>query len=434
MIINDAIHGVIDFGDPIVDDIKPVIDQPLYQRLRHIKQVGMCDLIFPSATHTRFNHSLGCAYLAYRFATAVKCDEEHVRLAVMSALIHDIGHGPFSHAFEGLLHNGRDQVHHEDWTDQFLDAFDLPADHILKTQKHRIRKFISGQKDHPTGSEDNLVGDIVSSQLDADRMDYLLRDSHFCGVSFGEIDYDWIINKLTRIEDVESSPRLGVEFKAVNSVENYLLARRLMNRGVYSHPITILYEDLFVILMNEIVGNADLVNRLPESYLHSFLCEAHDFKRQALSKSDFIKRAFPYYQKLADFDVWSLIRGIASGDYDFDEDIQHIARMLYHRKKEYKILRLNRRHKEVDDKTFQKLNHKLKAKPWQLMMLKGSVQTYPVSKFSLYVKEYGRKSTDLTQHSHIMHYLGDRAEHYRYLAIHKDQNVDQILKEFKLTV
>lgn len=430
MIINDAIHGVIDFGDPIVDDIKPIIDQPLYQRLRHIKQVGMCDLVFPSATHTRFNHSLGCAYLAYRFAKAVNLDADHMRLAVVSALIHDIGHGPFSHAFEGLLNNGKEAVHHEDWTDQFLDAFQLPDDHILKTERTRIRKFISGDKSHAAGSEDNLVGDIVSSQLDADRMDYLLRDSHFCGVSFGEIDYDWIINKLTRIEDLPSSPRLGIDFKAVNSVENYLLARRLMNRGVYNHAIAILYEDLFLILLNTIVANLSYIEQMPESYLKSFLREAHDFKTQVLSKQVFIEKAFPYYRKLADYDVWNLIRGIASDEFDFDDDTNRIAQMLYTREKEYGIVRLNRRHKDIDDKTFDKILRTKAPKPWQLLMLTASVQTYRKADYSLYIKEFGRASTDLTKHSHIMQYLGGREEHYRYLAVHKSCDQKSIIKDF----
>ena len=103
MLVNDAIHGVMELDDDVVADLKPIIDQPIFQRLRHIKQVGMVDLVFPSATHTRFNHSLGCSYLATRFADSLGLAPEKKRLSAVSALIHDIGHGPFSHAFEGLL-------------------------------------------------------------------------------------------------------------------------------------------------------------------------------------------------------------------------------------------------------------------------------------------------------------------------------------------
>lgn len=432
MIINDAIHGVIDFGDQIVEDIKPVIDQPLFQRLRHIKQVGMVDLVFPSATHTRFNHSLGCAYLAYRFAKALDLDEMSLRLAVVSALVHDIGHGPFSHAFEGLLKTSHVSVHHEDWTPYFLQELDLPETHIIKTDHHKIRKFIAGEKDHAAGSDDNLIADIVSSQLDADRMDYLLRDSHFCGVSFGEIDHDWIINKLVRITDLPSSPRLGIDFKAVNSVENYLLARRLMNRGIYNHPIALLYEELFLTLMNTIVRRLDYIQQLPNSFLKDFLQLAHEFKAEALKKDDFIQKAFPFYKKLADYDIWMLIRSIASYEFHFDEDTINIATQLYHREKNYKILRLNQRHKEVDDKTFAKVKQKYHLEPWQLLSLSASVQTYRRHQSSLYIQETGRKSSDLTKHSHIMQYLGGKQEHYRYLAIHKSLDIKKITKAFGL--
>ncbi len=433
MLVNDAIHGVMELDNEIITHLKPIIDQPIFQRLRHIKQVGLVDLVFPSATHTRFNHSLGCSYLASRFADALSLDGEKKTLAVMAALIHDIGHGPFSHAFEGLLHNGVEAVHHEDWTDEFLDDFDLPATHPLKTEKETIRKFIMGDRNHIPGSEDNLIADIVSSQLDADRLDYLLRDSHFCGVSFGEIDLEWLINKLVRIEDLETSPRLGIDFKGVNSVEHYLLARRLMNRGVYNHPLALLYENLIIILLEKIVTNLDLLEKLPRGILKNFFTDCHHFKKQLIPKETFIKEAFPHYKKLVDYDVWALIREIVCDENNtWPADIKQIAAILYSRDKAYKIMRLNRRHQDVDEKTAHKIMQKQGLDKWQLMMLSASVQTYKDCSSPLYIKENGRKASDLTKHSHIMHYLGGREEQYRYLAVHKDCNPDKIFKEFGL--
>ncbi len=433
MLVNDAIHGVMELDDEIIAHLKPVIDQPLFQRLRHIKQVGLVDLVFPSATHTRFNHSLGCSYLASRFADALDLQGEKKTLAVLSALVHDIGHGPFSHAFEGLLHNGTETVQHEDWTHEFLSDFDLPQTHPLKKQKETIRKFIIGERNHIPGSDDNLIADIVSSQLDADRLDYLLRDSHFCGVSFGEIDLEWILNKLVRIEDLETSPRLGVDFKGVNSVEHYLLARRLMARGIYNHPLSLLYENLIVILLNKIVETIEIIDKLPSGILKDFFTDCHHFKQKLISKNTFIKQAFPSYKKLVDYDIWALIREITCDEtHKWPDDIKTVAALLYTRNKTYKVMRLNRRHQDVDTKTARKIIKKQGLQDWQLILLSASVQTYKDCSSPLYIKEKGRKASDLTKHSHIMHYLGGREEQYRYLAVHKDINPTEIFREFGL--
>lgn len=433
MLINDAIHGVMKFEDDLMAHLRPIIDQPIFQRLRHVKQVGLVDLVFPSATHTRFNHSLGCAYLASRFAKALELKEEMQYVAVISALIHDIGHGPFSHAFERLLCSQKEQVHHEDWSNEFLEDFDLPDTHLLKVNQAAVKNFIKGEHLYPKGSDANLIADIVSSQLDADRLDYLLRDSHFCGVSFGEIDAQWILKKLVRIEGLESSPRLGIDFKGVNSVEHYLLARRLMTRGIYNHSLVLLYETLIIIFLERVVDHLDVIEKLPQGILKDFLGDCHGFRKNILSKNDFIHRAYPSYSKLVDYDVWSLIREIASDDSGkWPRELIDIALLLYTRQKVYKIVRLNQRHKDVDDKTAQKVIKKYGLSKWQLIVLRGSVATYQDAKSPLYIKEHGRDVSDLTKHSNIMHYLGGQEEQYRYLAIHNDLNTKEICREFGL--
>lgn len=433
MLINDAIHGVMPFEETLMANLKPIIDQPIFQRLRHIKQVGLVDLVFPSATHTRFNHSLGCAYLASRFAKAVNLTKEDTTLAVISALIHDIGHGPFSHAFERLLHNQHEHVKHEDWSHEFLEDFDLPQEHPLKRHQGTVKNFIKGEHTHPAGSEHNLIADIVSSQLDADRLDYLLRDSHFCGVSFGEIDAQWIIQKLVRIEGLETSPRLGIDFKGVNSVEHYLLARRLMTRGIYNHPSVLLYETLIIMFLEKIVDHLEMIENLPQGVLKDFLGYVHGFRHNLLSKKDFIGRAYPSYRKIVDYDVWAIIRDISyetAGKWP--QDLVEIATFLSTRHKTYKIVRLNKRHKDVDDKTAQKVIKKYGLSNWQLIVLRGSIATYQDVKSPLYIKEKGREASDLTKHSHIMHYLGGQEEQYRYLAVHKNISHGEIFQEFGL--
>tara|TARA_R110002095_G_scaffold63947_2_gene53930 strand:- start:994 stop:2298 length:1305 start_codon:yes stop_codon:yes gene_type:complete len=431
MLINDAIHGVMRFDEELMSHLKPIIDQPIFQRLRHIKQVGLVDLVFPSATHTRFNHSLGCAYLASRFAKAVELTEENKNLAVISALIHDIGHGPFSHAFERLLHSKSECVKHEDWSETFLEDFDLPNTHLLKMKQNTVRNFIKGEHSYSAGSENNLIADIVSSQLDADRLDYLLRDSHFCGVSFGEIDAQWILQKLVRIDGLETSPRLGIDFKGVNSVEHYLLARRLMTRGIYNHSLVLLYETLIIIFLEKVVDDVETIEKLSQDVLKDFLTDCHGFRKNLLSKSDFIYRAYPSYSKLVDYDIWALVREVACGSPGkWSQGLVEIATLLYTRHKAYRVVRLNQRHKDVDDKTAQKVMKKYKLSHWQLIVLRGSVETYQGVKSPLYIKEKGRAASDLTKHSNIMHYLGGQEEQYRYLAIHNDVNTAQILQEF----
>src|SRR3989338_10948262 len=117
-VIKDPVHGTMQFTTKEDRWIKPFIDSPHFQRLRHIKQLGMGDLIFPGAVHTRFNHSLGCCYLASQIAKTIGLVEEERQLVMIAGLLHDIGHGPFSHAFEGIFYNKT--ICHEDWTERFL--------------------------------------------------------------------------------------------------------------------------------------------------------------------------------------------------------------------------------------------------------------------------------------------------------------------------
>lgn len=208
-----------------------VIEHPWFQRLRHIKQMGMASLVYPGAVHTRFHHSLGASHLMGKAldelrAKGVEFSKEECVAARLAILMHDIGHGPFSHALEYSLVAG---VTHETISRLIMERInELTGGLLSKT----IQIF---QHTYPR----KYLHQLVSSQLDVDRMDYLNRDSFYTGVSEGVIGYDRILQMLTVREEA-----LMVEEKAVHSVEKFIIARRLMYWQVYLHKTVLGAENL----------------------------------------------------------------------------------------------------------------------------------------------------------------------------------------------
>ncbi len=232
-IFNDPVYGFINVPDATIFDI---IETPFFQRLRNIKQLGLTHLVYPGALHTRFHHAMGAMYLMLqaieilRFkGHAISRDEA---LAVTQAiLLHDIGHGPFSHALENSLVDG---LSHEELTEMFMKKLNnlLP---------HSLDEAISIFKNtHPK----KHLHQLVSGQLDMDRLDYLNRDSFFTGVSEGVISWDRIIKMLNVAGD-----RLVIDEKGIYSIEKFIIARRLMYWQVYLHKTVITAERMFVSTM-----------------------------------------------------------------------------------------------------------------------------------------------------------------------------------------
>jgi len=243
LVINDPIHGVMEFADSNSQSIRTIINHPLFQRLRHIKQLGMGDLVFPGAVHTRFNHSLGVAFLANRIieqTLPLEKKREWQWIVMLISLLHDMGHGPFSHAFERLTQEvGLTSITHEDWTPYFVEEIS----HVLDSETLKVILPLMTKSENLQG-EFQFISDLISSQLDADRLDYLLRDSYFCGVSYGKYDLNWLLHCMVAITDNENRLRLGVSFKGIGAVESFLMARRLMTQSVYHHPIIYLLQSL----------------------------------------------------------------------------------------------------------------------------------------------------------------------------------------------
>jgi HD superfamily phosphohydrolase len=229
-IINDPVHGFITIDHPLITSI---IAHPYYQRLRRINQMAFAHLVYPGAIHTRLHHSLGAYHLMSNALSELKnkgveITEEEELGAKVAILLHDSGHAPFSHALENILVPG---MHHE--------SMSLLIMQVLNDQyKGALETAINIFKDsYPK----RFLHQLVSGQLDVDRLDYLTRDSFFTGVSEGVIGYDRIIKMLT-VHDGD----LMVEEKAIYSIEKFLVARRLMYWQVYLHKTVVAGEMMLV--------------------------------------------------------------------------------------------------------------------------------------------------------------------------------------------
>jgi HD superfamily phosphohydrolase len=227
-IINDPVYGFISIPTDLIFDL---IEHPYFQRLRYIKQLGMTHLVYPGALHTRFHHALGAMHLMGLAIETLRAkghqispdEEEAVTIAI---LLHDIGHGPFSHALEETIVEG---ISHEDISILLMNKLNIQFNGRLSMA---IEIF------NGTYAK-TFLHELVSGQLDMDRMDYLNRDSFFTGVSEGVISFDRIIKMLNVVND-----HIAVEEKGIYSIEKFLIARRLMYWQVYLHKTVISAEQL----------------------------------------------------------------------------------------------------------------------------------------------------------------------------------------------
>lgn len=229
-IINDPVYGFIRFPEP---ELMQIIDHKWFQRLRYIRQMGMAHLVYPGAVHTRFHHSLGASHLAGNALSelrikGVDISDNEYTAARIAILMHDIGHGPFSHALE---HSLVDNISHEQISSLIMEKINEEFDGLLDNAIHIF------DQSYPK----KYLHQLISSQLDVDRMDYLNRDSFYTGVSEGVIGYDRILQMLT-----VRNNNLMVEEKGVHSVEKFIIARRLMYWQVYLHK-TVLSAELLII-------------------------------------------------------------------------------------------------------------------------------------------------------------------------------------------
>jgi len=233
-IINDPVHGFITINDPL---IAALVNHPFYQRLRRIQQMALAQMVYPGAVHTRLHHSLGAYHLMCNAIVELKdkgieITDAEAQAAKAAILLHDIGHGPFSHALENVILKG---VTHEDLSLLIMKALNEDGNEQLKGKLTLAIKIFTNQ--YPK----TFLHQLISGQLDVDRLDYLSRDSFFTGVSEGVIGYQRILKMLT-----VHNNELVVEEKGITSVEKFLVSRRLMYWQVYMHKSVVAAENMLV--------------------------------------------------------------------------------------------------------------------------------------------------------------------------------------------
>ena len=287
-IINDPVFGFIKIPRGLLYSI---VEHPLFQRLNRINQLGLASVVYPGARHTRFQHSLGAFHLMTEAVLSLQqkghfifdSEAEAVEAAI---LMHDIGHGPFSHVLENTLIHG---ISHEDISMMMMEEINRSCNGQLNLA---ISIFKNEYPKH-------FLHQLISSQLDMDRLDYLRRDSFYTGVTEGNIGSARIIKMLNVFDDA-----LVVDHKGIYSLENYLTTRRLMYWQVYLHRTCVAYEKVLVNMLTrakDILKAGDEVFASPA--LHYFL--AHDVDAEWFNTHS---EALSYYEELDDSDIWSAMK------------------------------------------------------------------------------------------------------------------------------
>ncbi len=308
-IINDPVYGFITIPDEIIFDI---LEHPHMQRLRRIMQLGLSHLVYPGANHTRFHHVLGAMHLMSEAVATIRrkgheITIEEERAVCLAILLHDIGHGPFSHALEYDIVCG---VSHEEISSFFIEElskeFDGQLDMALLIFQNKYTKPFLHQ--------------LVSSQLDMDRLDYLNRDSFYSGVSEGIIGTDRLIEMLN-VRDGQ----LVLEEKGIYSIEKFIVARRLMYWQVYLHKTVVAAEFMLIHALRRAKFLAKRGDEVFASPALSF------FMKQDITENDFHtrKEVLENFAQLDDYDIWSAIKVWQTHS---DPILSRLAKSLVNRK------------------------------------------------------------------------------------------------------
>ncbi len=275
MILRDPVHGLVSFEGDAERVVMALLSTREVQRLRRVRQLGLTSLVFPGAEHSRFAHALGAAHVMVRLLSRIaprarelppeaRLTERHAREAIAAAVLHDLGHGPFSHLFEEVLPDAR---HHEEWT---RDAIRDPGTEVHQALEglesgmaERVADLLAGR--YQLG----YLARAVSGVIDVDRCDYLLRDSHMTGARYGLYDLDWLLRALSFDQAPSGDWVLAVEGrKGLPPIEGYFLGRNFMYRQVYHHKATRAAECLIraiFVRVAELIADGDAPAAVPEA-------------------------------------------------------------------------------------------------------------------------------------------------------------------------
>ncbi len=324
--MNDPVYGLINIPSEIVYDI---IEHKYFQRLRRIKQLGLTDYVYPGAVHTRFQHTLGAVHLLglainVLKSKGVKISDQEEEAVTLAILLHDIGHGPFSHTLENIITEG---YNHEDLSLLFMESlnkeFNGKLDLTIKIFKNEYPK--------------KFLHQLISSQLDVDRLDYLRRDSFFSGVSEGVVSSDRIIKMLHVHND-----QLVVEAKGIHSIEKFLIARWLMYWQVYLHKTVVSAEQLLIKVFERVKY---LIANNIEVYLSE---ELSFFMKNKQYKNEQTKIILDKFSSIDDNDIYSLLKVWI---YSKDKILSNLSHRLLNRD----LLKIKIQDKPFDNKNINKL-------------------------------------------------------------------------------
>ncbi|MCK0191143.1 HD domain-containing protein [Arenibacter sp. F20364] len=319
-IFNDPIYGFIGIPNALIFNL---IAEPYFQRLRRISQMGLSYLVYPGAHHTRFHHALGSMHLmqqaiqVLRFKSIEITKEEEEGL-LCAILLHDIGHGPFSHAMEHSIVEG---VNHEHISLLFMEALNLKYKGKLST----AIAIFKGQ--YPK----RFLNQLVSSQLDMDRMDYLKRDSFYTGVAEGNINSERLLTMLNVLNG-----ELVVEEKGIYSVEKFLMARRFMYWQVYLHKTGLVAEQLLIKILQrakELLANGEKIQ---------FNGALKFFMENKIPKEDFSQDKLDLFAQLDDVDIMAAIKSWQDHD---DFVLSKLCKMIINRR----LLHVKLKNKPIND-------------------------------------------------------------------------------------
>jgi hypothetical protein len=264
--IKDPVHGYVE----VEAELLALLDSPPVQRLRHVKQLGFSCLVYPGANHTRFEHSLGTMHLATLLARHLALDPADVRLVAAAGLLHDIGHGPFSHTTEAFLSEFAGHDHHQ--VDTLLAEPALASGlEEADLDPAAISALIRGE--HP-------LADLIHGDLDADRMDYLLRDAHYSGVPYGTVDAQRLIQS-----SILQGGGLGIDESGIQAAESLLIARTLMRSAVYFHHTSRIATSMLTLALCEHVAEGSGDPRAMPSLDDGGLCQALAASGSAMARS-----------------------------------------------------------------------------------------------------------------------------------------------------
>ncbi len=329
-IINDPLYGLLSIPSDLVFDL---IEHPYFQRLRRIKQLGLTDFVYPGAIHTRFHHAIGAMHLMGAALDSlrlkgVEISDHEYESSLCAILLHDIGHGPFSHTLEPTLLSS---VNHEAISNIFLHRLNVHFnDHLALAIKIFKNTY-----------ERKFFHQLVSSQLDVDRLDYLSRDSYFTGVSEGTVGVDRIIKMINVVDD-----QLVVEEKGIYSIENFLSARRLMYWQVYFHKTTVGIEKMLMQLIRRAKYLAQAGENLHASpALLLFLQE--NVTLEKFEENDSYLSAFA---TLDDYDIWGAIKFWYNHS---DKTLSLLSQMIMNRNL-FKVILFNKNPEEKEIKALKK--------------------------------------------------------------------------------